>query len=823
MDRNQELYDRNRAFFERDYPAIYQKLRDIGPARSTLVGSVETGGVNLDLGHTLFYDTDAASFAARQIEDFNRVPGQFFMDPPQRYDPPEFVHERVCEAMYEYLDGRPLSKLPVGDAHDAGYLLVFGLGLGFHIEPLLERCDVRYVIIMEEFLEFLDHSFWLQDWEALHAKASARNTRFFFIFGSEPDQIHSRMHWFMRGEGFGLIDGSYIFRHYRSMVLDAVYAQFRKELPLLPVSIGFWEDEILMLDNCAHNLINRDSYLLDSTPRLERDVPAFIVGSGPSIDHTIAVIKANRDKAIVFSCGSGLSALLRNGVTPDFHCELENVPGSYIYLQKERAEHGSFGEITLIAANTVGPFMLDMFDKPILFFRDSVSSTVLWAPDKLGIYGASPTVTNVGIRASLLMGFREIYLFGVDLGSRDPGRRHSKQSLYETNKEWADVYEDRDRKWNISLPANFGGTAYTNDILQWARMLMIHSLDPFPSAKVYNCSDGVKITGTIPKLAKTVRLNTPTGRAKQIARQIKESLSFHEAPGLIAAVRIEDVIAEFEDWAATVDTITAHASASGQSFNAFYEAMIPLLRTTGDRTYQNVIRAVYIGSLMMNFQIGYFFWHRTQEADQPAMMAAFLAAFDTSLRQMHRVTLERLRNVAARLGRRKLGAISYAGFDNKKIKAPLAAPGPAADAALDRAVDHVSRTFAAKRDLKLACSFLSENWHAPRFWLFGAGTHSAELIKHFGETWHGRLIGVGDRNPAGRTEIAGTPIVPASELAHDTESPILVAHPFMKRRCMQTWFRRGLTHHDFTDFISIPTISTCPVGHSRIMADRCKR
>jgi hypothetical protein len=413
MDRDQGLYDRNRAFFEREYANIFQKLRDIGPTRSTLVGSAETGDLNIDLGHTLFYDTDAVSFAGRQIEEFKRVPGQFFMNPPQRYDPPVFVHERVSEAMYDFLDGRELPKLPLGEAHDAGYLLVFGLGLGFHITPLLERCDVRYVIIMEEFLEFLDHSFWVQDWEEIHATAAARNTRFFFLFGDDADHVHSRMHWFMRGEGFGLIDGSYIFRHYRSMVLDAVYAQFREELPLLPVSIGFWEDENMMVRNCSYNLINHDSYLLDTTPRLERDVPAFIIGSGPSIDGSIETIRANRDKAVVFSCGTGLSTLLSYGIVPDFHCELENVAGSYTHLKLLRERYGPLDEITLIASNTVWPGMLALFGTAILFFRDSVTSTSLWAPDQTGIYGASPTVTNVGIRASLLMGFRQIYLFGA--------------------------------------------------------------------------------------------------------------------------------------------------------------------------------------------------------------------------------------------------------------------------------------------------------------------------------------------------------------------------------------------------------------------------
>jgi hypothetical protein len=813
MDRDQVLYDRNCAFFAREYPNIFQKLAAIGTPASTLVGSAEGGDLNIDLGHTLFYDTDAVIFAERQMAEFRRVPGQFFMNPPNRYDPPMFVHERVSEAMYDYLDGRELPKLPLGDAHDAGYLLVFGLGLGFHIAPLLERCDVRYIIIMEEFLEFLDHSFWFQDWEDIHTRAAARDTRFFFLFGDDPDQLHSRMHWFMRGEGFGLIDGSYIFRHYRSMMLDAVYAQFRKELPLLPVSIGFWEDENMMIRNCSHNLINHDSYLLDTTPRLERDVPAFIVGSGPSIDGSIEIIRANRDKAVVFSCGTGLSTLLSHGITPDFHCELENVVSSYAHLQLLRDRYGPLDKITLIASNTVWPGMLALFGPSILFFRDSVVSTSLWSPDKTGIYGASPTVTNVGIRSSLLLGFRQLYLFGVDLGTRDTAKRHSARSVYETDTDWADTHEDRQRQWTIEMPANFGGRAYTNDILQWARMLMIHSLDPFPTAKIFNCSDGVKITGTIPKLPRTVKLDTAPGRPRRVVDQIKASLPFFKAPELIAAIPTAEVIAEFDSWGDQVEAIIGRARAENKSFTAFYAEIVPLLRPAGARKFQLTIRAYFVGTLMMMFQIGYFFWHRTEEDRQAEMMRAYLDALLEKFWYIRTQTREQLEYVDFRLARQirlpdsRRGA-TMPSFITERIKAAKAGNGPSAWSVLDRLVTELSRRFAARRDIDLAKRFLADTWTAPRFWLYGAGSHSAALLMHFGATWQGRVAGIVDRDPAGRTEVAGCPILPIDAAVVASDLPILVAHPFYETEMAEGLTAAGVyparIHHLYTapDFIA---------------------
>ena len=68
-----------------------------------------------------------------------------------------------------------------------------------------------------------------------------------------------------------------------------------------------------MLRNCGTNLIRNEFKLLDDHPRLEKNLPAFIVGSGPSLDQSIAAIKRLQGQAIVFSCGTGLLPLLRNG------------------------------------------------------------------------------------------------------------------------------------------------------------------------------------------------------------------------------------------------------------------------------------------------------------------------------------------------------------------------------------------------------------------------------------------------------------------------------------------------------------------------------
>ena len=203
------------------------------------------------------------------------------------------------------------------------------------------------------------------------------------------------------------------------------------------------------------------------------------------------------------------------------------------------------------------------------------------------------------------------------------------------------------------MPANFGGTAFTNDILQWARMLMIHSLDPFPTAKVFNCSDGVRITGTIPKLPRTVSLSTPVGRRDRVIAQVKDALAYITAPDLAGRVSLETLMADFADWEACVDDLVQEALATEMSFPSFYARMLPELRESGRREFQNVLRAAYIGSLMMIFQVGYFFYHRIPDHEQVAMMRAFLAIFIHTIKDMHDHTYRALAAVKAQLDARR--------------------------------------------------------------------------------------------------------------------------------------------------------------------------
>ena len=622
-----ELFERNMAALMRFHPGLHQQMAAITNPTARVVGSLDAGDINIDLGHTLLYPTDAQSHADRQLAEFRASPHRFYMNPPIHHvSHKPYQHDYVSAALYEFAKGEGLPGLSTVPNPDGGFLVIYGIGLGLHLPALFDEIDVRHFILAEEFVELMFHTLRLIDWGRIFDQVAERGQTIQFFFSREPLHLAERIHWSMRGKGFGLLDGSYLFRHYSSMVLDKAYAEFREKLPLLPISIGFVEDEWVMLRQCGTNLLNNEFQLLEDRPRLEKNLPAFIVGSGPSLDQSIEAIKRLQGQAIVFSCGTGILPLLRNGIRPDVLCELENGHSSYDHL-KRTADQFGLHDITLIASTTVWPEMPDLFDRHVFYFRDSVCSTGLWAPDHIGLYGTAPTCTNLAIRAALLLCFRQLYLFGVDLGSRDAAKHHSHDAIYYRADDWGKGYTQSQDVMAIEMPANFGGKAYTNATLHWTRMMMAQGLEMYSSySKIYNCSDGVQIPGTLPKLSRTLKLDAPPHRKPLLLQRLHTELVDKRPGEMITPEGLETIERVFGQWYDDLLATIAEARATGMSYIDFYEKCSPFLAETGENPYQRALRSVHVGTLMICFQMGYFFYRRVPPAFQAGLMTAFLDA-----------------------------------------------------------------------------------------------------------------------------------------------------------------------------------------------------
>jgi Glycosyltransferase Maf N-terminal domain/6-hydroxymethylpterin diphosphokinase MptE-like len=632
---DEALFERNLAALERRAPRLVPQLRAFGTPQSRLTGIADDGNLNIDLGHTALYEPDAQSFVDRQLANYRLRPTRMYINLPRCPAQPRFISEFVLREVFDHFRGVSMPAAPIDPHEHAGFMIVFGIGLGLHLPELVENYNFRHLILVEQFVEFIYHSLHVVDWQPWLDRLEARGGTVRFLIGPDPTQMAHQLYWDLRSAQFGLIDGMYVYRHYNSYLLDKSEELFIEKLPVLGCAAGFFEDEEKMLRNTFANLLDYRFSLLEPKPRLEKPAPALIVGSGPSIDGAIEEVRRLAAQAVVFSCGTALGVLLRNGIKPDFHCEIENDPQVWEHLADYR-RWTDFDGITLIASTTVDPRVPGLFPDRILYFRDTVCSPGFFGKNFTEFYGTAPTVTNLGLRVAFTLGFKEVYLFGVDLGTRDPHRHHSKDSFYLTDETWRQTHAKEIEPMCHELPANFGGVAHTNRILLWSRLMMAGILEQYRDCRIYNCSDGVQIPRAVPRLPAQTKLAATPGARRQTLARLRHEVDRQEPGRLIdrpAIVRLRD---EFADFYRELATSVATALNEGWGFLAFHDVVDALFREERGREFHRSIHQVSRGSFMTILQYGYFMDRRLPEEVRPEYMRVFLAAIAIVVARMER-------------------------------------------------------------------------------------------------------------------------------------------------------------------------------------------
>ncbi len=590
--------------FRRWAPHLYGRLAAVGATNSRLVADAE-GRIDIVFRGRKFYSGDAEDYARRQLEDFLAKPSRHPINEPD----PEVLEGAcgdLCTAMLGRFADAGITYDPDHQPVESHVLAIFGVGLGLHIAPLIAHSRARVVILVETNLEFLYHSLFVADWAGLWREAEAAGRKFVILLETDSLSISTKVRNALQANNPALLDGIYLYRHYPSAILDQALLRIGEEISLTIAGLGFFEDELIMTENGVGNLARGPVKILSEyQPR--RSYPLFIVGSGPSVEQELDFIAAHADRAILVTLGTALRVALRRGIQPDFHVELENGIGNYALIEPVAEEH-DLSDITLIASLTVQPVSVALFGDAILFFREQVTSTKLFCGSLKVLKPAGPTVANSALIAAIRMGFREVYLFGVDMGTKVEGRFHAAGSVYDLGFRADPTIASR------TFPGNFGGTATGESIYNWSRKVLEGVIQHFHNLTVYNCSDGVRIEGAIPKLSETIAFDHgPIDRAR-----FRGELNAMLSP--FPLERVRDTWSAL-DWRATtgslfarIDRALAEAEQSPAGNMDWLHEVYDALRAANGR---EEALAVYLRGTM-TLSLGCINWYHRRIAEAPA-------------------------------------------------------------------------------------------------------------------------------------------------------------------------------------------------------------
>ena len=460
---------KNLAFFDRVSPGVAEIIRN---------GS----------GDHTFTSWDGSPPEARR----------FLFRPPSIKSTNRHLLFDFAQDLYASLNGEVIDQEP---AAGYGYLFLFGCPQNVDIAGLIRETPVRGLILCESNPAAIANTADTVDWTELAAEFEARSGRIRFVLAEGAALLSTLMQDAVRDRNYGLIDGSYYRLGRPGKDIEAVFAQFSSHLPNLATSVGFFEDEIKMIGNVAENMANLGIRPGDALPVIagaapvQDDLTGVIIGSGPSAESTLSQLDPDiLKRAVVLTAGTGLGVALAHGITPDFHCEIENVDELQEVIAPIDDRYG-LSNIPLIGPSALSPDTVRFFGTHYSYIREGTCASALFGSKPPILHNAAPTVANVASRIAIAMGVRTLILVGVDFGTTDPAFHHAKSSVYGSVPASAIPVSLGFAPFDLRVPGNYGDPVLSSQSFMVGAQAMGQLFNRYPGRKVWNIGDGAQIDG----------------------------------------------------------------------------------------------------------------------------------------------------------------------------------------------------------------------------------------------------------------------------------------------------------------------------------------
>ncbi|SHE47177.1 Uncharacterized conserved protein [Thermoanaerobacter uzonensis DSM 18761] len=341
--------------------------------------------------------------------------------------------------------------------NDEEIILIYGVGLGYHINFLAEKlCVGNRLILVEPSKEIFEYALNNGYYDEFKDKANI-----FFINEDSDENIRNLLSRYIPWDNFE----------------NLVYKEF-KQYPTV------FEDHYKMFNNCLIETINamrinrntalyfasqwqsnfmeNIEFIFKSVPvksffNLFKDIPAVIVSAGPSLDKNIRLLKEAKDKSIIICVGTALKALLREGIEPDFVVSIDGSEKNFKHFE------GCSVNSPLLYDLTVYPQILKEYKGPLIMGRIASDFSALFEGKlslEFGSLNAGPSVANLSLDFAYKMGCNPIVFIGQDLAYLN-NRTHASGTTYEKDR----INSNSDEKEYIYVDGNHEDKVLTDRVL----------------------------------------------------------------------------------------------------------------------------------------------------------------------------------------------------------------------------------------------------------------------------------------------------------------------------------------------------------------------
>lgn len=503
-------FKKNLTAFEKYYPNIFKAIQEFKTDKPLPIFVTSSGHgdiVDEETGLGIYGDDPIATTKRQVDEHLNKPPVNHidFSGYAEISGLDDRLHMRSIKKLGEVVvkSGKSQKLNHLTDTFPTG--VIFGVGLGYHIKELTERVSFNYLFIIEPSFQNFFLSLYCMNWVEVIDKVDSEGGNLFFHIGVTYEDFIDDLLNISKSVGAMCLTKCFCYRHLPTQKNTDLIKMLFKRIYEIHGGYGFYNDSTTSIAHTIKNL-ERGVSLLKNKPTLPSrylSKPVYIVGNGPSLDESIDFIRQTRSNAIIVAAGTALQTLIGYGIEPDFHVLIERPRATYDVLLKTLPKE-TYKSISLLTMSLIYPDTLDLYEwtgiacKGVDAGGELLALATLVEKNKSVAYPkySNPTVSNTALSFMITMGFKQLYLFGIDNGYFENGKHHASNSVYDKGA----LKDFIPQEAKIKLPGNLGGNVWATNLLaiscfQMSRLLK-HEIAN--QVECYNVGEGAFIDGALP-------------------------------------------------------------------------------------------------------------------------------------------------------------------------------------------------------------------------------------------------------------------------------------------------------------------------------------
>jgi len=375
------------------------------------------------------------------------------------------------------------------------FYVVFGLGLGTHLNPLNEKINSKLYYLIEPSLELFRLSLFVTDYDALSQKKflvfsiSESKEEFKKSFSSVFYQTHIYNHYIK----FFLFSNNC--QSYIDMIQNILVSQhhylfaYNREFVSLKRTYEFIKDDFPIVN------IGKNQEL-----ELFKNKPVLVLAAGPSLESKIEFVKRNKNKFLIVGVYGIMPILEKYNIKPDVIVQYDE-SGDIVLTTIQKVKDTSFFSDTLFLFSSHVDRRLISYLK-----KDNIYIFQAYFKGKKDFgHLTSPSVGEMTYYLAARLGANEVFLLGIDMAF-ELGSRKSHYDGYESSKAIEDGgYAEDNKNYNlrkniIKIKGNFDPEVETLPLYLASIMQIEIFIDNNQKLgkNTYNMSNGAFLKGTTP-------------------------------------------------------------------------------------------------------------------------------------------------------------------------------------------------------------------------------------------------------------------------------------------------------------------------------------